>query len=352
MLLCDNFDDLLYAIHTDLDCYALYKNKKDETFKIKYIYNDKKPILNEYKFSVELDNTFRLLKTIPQKNKATTIELLQQWYNNNKLNITFLEKKETTLFLMKHQLTESKSCWKSMHGLKKAIEGGLEVPNCIPDSAYALDEGQYFIDAKHRELLTKYKKAKEWFDETIAHGDKEYAEKILKIIEKWKRSYEDKIRTAKTALKEAYDVVYSKNEVDKYLKKSTRTYHFYKSEINNFQEPLKTQLLNKLELWYDGVFEYLQKKKKEIPNSNDKPIEIQYDNFGYINIDECVISNIHQYLSESEFAKSEIQRFITNDTNMNADLQAFKEENGWDKLSVDEKTELLYQFRKNHVYRK
>lgn len=98
---------------------------------------------------------------------------------------------------------KSKSCWNDMEELGYAIQNGLEVPNCIPDSAYSLNEAQIFVSSRNRELQSKYKKTKEWLDNTIASGDKDYAEKLLIVIDRWKMNYEEKIRTAKSYVKES-----------------------------------------------------------------------------------------------------------------------------------------------------
>jgi len=98
---------------------------------------------------------------------------------------------------------KSKSCWNDMEDLGMAIKNGLEVPNCIPDSAYNLNEAQIFVSSRNRELQSKYKKTKEWLDNTIASGDKDYAEKLLIVIDRRKMNYEEKIRTAKSYVKES-----------------------------------------------------------------------------------------------------------------------------------------------------
>lgn len=104
---------------------------------------------------------------------------------------------------------ESNSCWKNMKELRKAIENGLEVPNCIPDEEYKLREAQVFLSKKTRELNYKYKKVINWLEDVITDGDKEYAEKILSIIEKWRNNYENKINSAKNILREQNKINHS-----------------------------------------------------------------------------------------------------------------------------------------------
>ena len=115
-----------------------------------------------------------------------------------------------------------RSCWKNMDDLGNMIQNGFEVPNCIPDSAYKLNEAQVFVNNKNRELQSKYKKVKQWLDDTIASGDKDYAEKLLVIIDRWRQSYEDKIRSAKSLVKEGKSVDIQIPDIQQHLSKNER----------------------------------------------------------------------------------------------------------------------------------
>jgi hypothetical protein len=85
-----------------------------------------------------------------------------------------------------------------------------------------LNEAQVFVNNKNRELQSKYKKVKQWLDDTIASGDKDYAEKLLIIIDRWRQSYEDKIRSAKSLVKEGKSVDIQIPDIQQHLSKNER----------------------------------------------------------------------------------------------------------------------------------
>lgn len=130
-----------------------------------------------------------------------------------------------------------KSCWKSSKELGKMIKNGFEVPNCIPDSEYDLNESRVFVSSKNRELQSKFKKAKKWLDDIVYEGDKDYAEKLFLIIDKWMSNYEDKIRNAKSAIRESRldgEILAELNnipDITKILKEATPE---VQSKINKF----------------------------------------------------------------------------------------------------------------------
>lgn len=346
MTLCDNFNDIESSISMDLGCYFLYVLGEDY---YKITYDPKTITLREYKFMPELNNTFRLIKTIQKQKKQEIISLLRIWKNNNKSAVQILSKSQTKLFQYRNKLNESNSCWKTYGQLKKAIENGLEVPNCIPDKKYNLQEMQIFIDRKNRELMGKYKKAKDWLDTIIANGDKDYAEKIMQIIEKWKRNYEDKIRSAKGVLKEAedYNIIFDEQEVNDYINKCERSYSFYKNKIENeFDSPYKETYLYRLNTWYTTTKKYLQDKKTEILNNKENtPVEINYKSFGLLDLDESlVISDIHKVLSENATIQKQIQDFIKYEKKLKTSLSKFKEGGTYDKLSPEEREKMIRKF--------
>lgn len=66
-----------------------------------------------------------------------------------------------------------------------------------------ISEEVFFNNAKKRELSSKYKKAYDWIQKILVDGDKDYAEKLLKILDKWKKAYDDRINSAKNYLHES-----------------------------------------------------------------------------------------------------------------------------------------------------
>ncbi len=345
-LISNNLNDFLSAIQTNLSCLLYYKTAQT-TYKIHYKYAKNDIKLMEYKFIAELNNTFRLIKTIPIGDKVAAIELIKHWHDNNKNKIEILTKSES--FLFQNKITESNSCWKSPEQLGKAVRNGLEVPNCIPDSEYDLKEAQAFITNKNRELIGKYKKAVEWLNTVIADGDKEYAEKLLQIVDKWKKYYEDKIRLAKTVLKETTDVVTSaeiikdeKKKIRYYLKRSEKSYDFYVEAIKHQVPSEQEKLINKLNQWYLNTVENLKETLNQLNKTKDPTIQVQYTPFSLYNIDIMD-------LTESAFVKQEIARFVTKSNELRSDLAQLKKESGFNALSDKEKEQILNKFYKKHV---
>ena len=347
MFISNNLDDFLSAIQTDLSCALYYSNSK-ATYKIVYKYNKNDINLFEYKFMPDLNNTFRLLKSIPLGDKFAAIKIIKEWYRDNKTKVNILSKSEA--FLFQKKISESKSCWKTPKQLGKAIKDGLEVPNCIPDSAYALNEVQTFLVKKNRELLGKYKKAVDWLNDVIADGDKDYAEKLLQIVEKWKRYYEDKIKLAKSVLKENEDVITSaevirdgKKRVKYYLKRSEESYNFFTKLIENQQSEIEQKRLqNKLEKWFADTTENLNNTLDLLNKTKDPTIKVHYIPFSLYDIDIME-------LNESPIVKQQIDRFITKSNEMKSDLQKFKEDSGFDSLDIKQKHELLQKFYEKHI---
>lgn len=351
MVLCDNFNDVESSISLDLDCYFLY-SMGDNYYKIAY--EGKTETLREYKFFPELNGTFRLIKTIKNQGKKYILSLLKTWRQNNKKSISLLTKSEVKLFSHRNKLTESNSCWKTPKQLRKAIEGGLEVPNCIPDKNYDLNENQIFINRKNRELMGKYKKAKDWFDEIIADGDKDYAEKVMQIIEKWKRNYEDKIRTAKGVLKEEedYNIIFDEQEINDYLNRCDKSYNFYKNKIEkDFMSPHKEMYLDRLNTWYSTTKTYLEQKKEEVLSSKgNMPIEITYTPFGFLDLYESiVIVDIQKVLSENTIVQQKIRNIIDHEKKIKQALAKFKEDSNYDNLPTQEKEDLMKNFYDDFV---
>lgn len=351
MVLCDNLGDIESSISTDLDCFFLYETS-DAYFKV--IYHAKITTLQEYKFYPELGNTFRLIKTMKLKNKQSAINIIRTWRKNNRDTSQILSRSDATLFKLRHKLQESHSCWKTPTQLKKAIEGGLEVPNCIPDSEYALDEAQIFINRKNRELMGKYKKAKDWFDEVLADGDKDFAEKIMQIIEKWKRNYEDKIRTVKGVLKEEedYNKIFNQIEIDDYRGRYERSYKFYKNKIENeFEPPYREMYLTRLNTWYEKTKAYLEQKEQEVLNAKqNSPVDIHYTPFGFLDIDESFkIVDIQKILSENTIVQQQIQKYIDDEKALKSALAIFKNKSEYQKLPPEQKEKILKKFYDDFV---
>jgi hypothetical protein len=63
-----------------------------------------------------------------------------------------------------------------------------------------ISETKYFT--RNRQLNYRYRKLFEWLMDTIEDGDKDFVEKMIKIVEKWKIEYERKVGNAKRHLKE------------------------------------------------------------------------------------------------------------------------------------------------------
>lgn len=345
-IISNNFNDFLSAIQTNLSCLLYYKSTKS-TYKIYYVYDKNNSKLIEYQFIPELNNTFRLIKTIPIGDKYAAIQLLKHWYDVNKNKIDILSKSEA--FLFQSKIAESTSCWKTPKELGQSIQNGLEVPNCIPDSKYNLKEAQAFITNKNRELIGKYKKSMEWLNNVVADGDKEYAEKLLQIVEKWKRYYEDKIKLAKTVLKETHDVVTSaeviadeKKKIRYYLKRSKQSYNFYMETIKQQRPSEQEGLKQKLEDWYSSTITNLNNTLDQLNKTKDPTIQVHYVPFSLYNFD--ILD-----LTESKLAKQEIARFVTKSNSLKSDLQKFKQDSGFDALNVSEKEKLLKQFYDKHI---
>lgn len=346
-LISDNLDDFLGNIQTDLPSALYYKTSKG-TYKIVYLVSKTQMELKEYQFISELNNTFRLIKTIPLGDKFAAINLIRHWYDINKKTIKILSKRDA--FLFQKNITESNTCWKTPKQLGKAIKNGLEVPNCIPDSDYALDEAQVFILKKNRELVGKYKKTIDWLNDVISDGDKDYAEKLLQIVEKWKRYYEDKIRIAKSVLKETKDIITSaevikdeKKKIKFFLERTEKSYDFYTNLIKVQMPPASQSVyMDKLKKWYEETVQNLNKTLDTLKVTKDPTIQAKYTPFSLYDFDIMD-------LSESTKVKDQITLFIKKSEDMKSDLRKFKENSEFEKLSLTDKQKALEDFYKKHV---
>lgn len=201
-----NLDNFLEGMRKDLDGVFYYEIKNDGVYKIEFSHVGKGGIVFEYKFHPELNNQFKKIKELEIGDVKQGTDLFLDWFTENNDKLKIMNREAVEDFLNQNVLEESNSCWKTAKQLAKAIKNGLEVPNCIPDKEYMLKESYYFTANKKRELNSKYKKIMDWLEEVIEDGDKDYAEKIMKVVQKWKTSYEEKIRNAKTYLKEGKDL--------------------------------------------------------------------------------------------------------------------------------------------------
>lgn len=212
-LISDSFTDFLGNIHSQLDS-SLYYMHNNNYYRIDFLYNIKKETnkIEHYWVIPELNNTLRKVFEHTYNDIKTVSDVMTKWWNSNKKFVTVLNKKE-----LKFKINESNSCWKTMKELSNNIKNGLEVP-CTDDAKYKLDEEQ-IRKVKNRELTTKYKQAFEWLQDVVMDGDKDYAEKLLVILDKWKKHYEDKIRMAKSTLKEDSTILDIQPILEQLLKK-------------------------------------------------------------------------------------------------------------------------------------
>lgn len=281
-------------IHGDVKG-ELYYNDLIKNYLYKWQYSPEKTKKMLYKFWIipELGNTFRLIESFTFNSTDNVIDFLKKWYNENKKNIEILSIKEIKFNKIKFKINEYKSCWRTPKQLGKMIKNGFEVPNCIPDKNYNLKEGQIFIK-KVRDLNYKYKKTFEWFQNIVIGGDDDYVEKLLKIIDKWKQSYENKINAAKSMLRESFyekEILKSKQSLMHYKKKLLVEYEMNKKFIEqNYEGQTASYYLKRLNVWFDKMQTYLEEIESEIENG--EIVQIEYEHFGYIdNLEESIQIN-------------------------------------------------------------
>lgn len=212
-LIADSFQDFLANIHSELDS-SLYYVHNNNYYRIDFSYNikEKNNTIEHFWLIPELNNTLRKVFNYTYANINDTLNVVNGWWDINRKSVTILSKKE-----LKVKINESNSCWKTMKELSDNIQNGLEVP-CTDDRKYKLDEEQ-IRKIKTRELTTKYKQAFEWLQDVVMDGDKDYAEKLLIILDKWKKHYQDKIRMAKSTLKEDSTILDIKPILEQLLQK-------------------------------------------------------------------------------------------------------------------------------------
>ncbi len=179
------------------------------------------------------------------------------------------------------------TCWKNEKELSRFVRDGFEAPNCIPDSNYELKEESYYVTAKNRELTQKYKKTMEWIDELIKNGDKDVAEKMLKVFDKWKRDYDNKISFVKSIIKEnGLNESVNPKTVQQRKEKIEKT---KKMVLQQFEEDPETkrQFKKNFKKWLKDrekeLLDYENKKIKKLP---------EYTYFHYDIMETIKIPNI------------------------------------------------------------
>lgn len=330
-----NINELLNAIGAGLNVCIYYKvNDTGLLHKVSYEtdMDGEKGTFKEYVLMPELNNTMRLTKTIERNRKKDSISLMRKWNKDNFDKVDILGKKEIAKQLK--TVNESKSCWKSGSDLGKAIKDGLEVPNCIPDSAYALDEAYAYYSRKNKEVLYKYKKALEWLDEVLDEGDKEYVEKMLKVIERWKKTYESNINNAKNYLKENYYTISAKRDARTIKAKILKSYAFYTEYITNNLGVEADLYLNKLERWKRKHLDLIAKGELEY-----------FVPFSLVEIEEQKIPNLVSIL-ESEHIQKAIRKAIEDEEHLTSIFDDMKGDE-YRKKSPEEKAE---QLKKIHAH--
>lgn len=338
----ESLSEFKLFIHGGVDGELYYMDiTKDRLYKWQYNApkpNDEKGKHRLYRFWLipELGNTFRLIDSIVKNSTEELFPPLDVWYSKNKNNIEILSTKQAKR--QKIKLKEGKNCWKTTHQLVKMIKNGFEVPNCIPDNAYSLDESQIFLNKKPRDLNQKYKKAFTWFQDVVMDGDKEFAEKLLQIIDKWKQSYDSKIKSAKSMLKEAFfdkEINRELSLLPKYRKITLEEFKkYYRFITSEYKGDEKYYQLTRLEKWRDKMLDYLDACQEHL--ENDDLVHIEFEHFGFIdNLEESLKINeispsklksaVQRLNRKEEYFKKELNNLTNSEDYNNATNQAKKE---------------------------
>lgn len=348
----ESLSEFKLFIHGEVDGELYYMDiEKDRLYKWQYNapkLNDENTKHRLYRFWLipELGNTFRLIDSIVKNSNELLYPFLDTWYSKNKDNIEILSIKQAKR--QKFKLKESKNCWKTTHQLAKMIKNGFEAPNCIPDSAYSLDESQIFLNKKPRDLNQKYKKAFTWFQDVVMDGDKEFAEKLLQIIDKWKQSYDSKIKSAKSMLKEAFfDKEINKNFslLPKYRKITLEEFKKYYRFINSeYKGDEKYYQLMRLEKWRDRMLDYLDTCQEHL--EKDDLIDIHYEHFGFID-------NLEETLKINEVSPSKlkfaVQRLNRKENHFKKDLHNLTSSQDYINATNPAKKEMIDILLRRHV---
>lgn len=272
-ILTDNLTDFETNIHVGIDAHFFYLDKdKELIYKVDVKIEDNKYILNEYMMMPSLGNTLRKIqKTITLKTSEEVIKLLRNWFNEHKENIEIINKSKVKQMQVKREINEN-------------------------NNNINLDEAQIFIDSRSRELNSKYKAVYQWFQETVKDGDKDYAEKVLSVIEKWKKNYEDRIKGAKAIIKESAGCAMTCSQFSSLDKLRVELDERWNVWAKSFFESVKKGLLNKdlqkkyskkLSDWYRGEGQKISNLRERLNNGHeiDKSL-MKIKDFELFNIDD------------------------------------------------------------------
>lgn len=170
------------------------------------------------------------------------------------------------------------------------------------------EEGQYFLTAKKRELQKKYKDAYEWLQNMLLNGDRDYAEKCLRIIDKWYKSYQSKLDTATALLKEVDRI--SVTDIALQIDKIEEAYQGIETEYSKWMDILKSRNLDAnaikeqtkhLDFWRRFNFKKLAGIKKAVQQGEWKYPDMiigRYNPFDIIG--EATIPDMKSFIQEGK----------------------------------------------------